>query len=183
MKTIASFGIDQAFGKTAIVANISKNGYRQFKQKLIKSIPLESPFEKFYRSNHISNEIVSFILEVKKEFPDENIVWKIALEGLSMGSVGKMASANRDLAGLQFIMMDRILNIFNENDCAIIPPKQLKKFATDDGNADKDKMVEAIKKDYIEFYDLLMSMPKTTGRYDLADAFWLSEFMHKQNSM
>lgn len=57
-----------------------------------------------------------------------------------------------------------------------VPPTSLKKFATGKGNCDKDEMVEAIKEHDHEFYDTLMAMPKTTGRRDLADSYWLAQW-------
>jgi hypothetical protein len=179
MTKIASIGIDQAFGKTAVVINISKGGFRDIRHKLISSVPLNSPYEKFFRAKYIAAEIMAYIETIREEFKNEDLKWFVVIEGLSHGSAGKMASANRDLAGLQFIIMDRILEVISANNCLMVAPKQLKKFATDNGNATKDDMVLAIEKDYKKFYDLLMSLPKTTGRYDLADAFWLSEFAHE----
>lgn len=58
-----------------------------------------------------------------------------------------------------------------------VPPTSLKKFATGKGNAGKDDMVHAVEQSNPELHEQLMAMPKSKGRYDLADAYWLAQWV------
>lgn len=58
-----------------------------------------------------------------------------------------------------------------------VPPTSLKKFATGKGNSDKDGMVQAIADHYPELHGQLMAMPKSKGRYDITDAYWLTQWV------
>lgn len=179
MKKLAAIGIDQAFGKTAVVINIEIDDYKIIEEKIITTVVYENPFEKIYRAETISIEIMDFIEEIEKKYEKLDLTWAFCIEGLSYGSAGSIGSANRDLAGLQFIVISKLLDRIDDQYGLILPPKSLKLFATNSGKAGKDDMVEALKEKYPEFYKSLMKVPKTKGRYDLADAFWLSEYIHQ----
>lgn len=91
---------------------------------------------------------------------------KVIVEGLSYASIG---SSTRDLA----ILLGVITGRFN-NTPTIVPPKVLKKYATGSGNADKDKMLEAIPNQALK--DKLKNTPIAQGRFDIADAYWLANY-------
>lgn len=181
---IGAFGIDQAFGHTAIVAKIdlaNEEGFYMTHQKVIHTEPdKESHLEKFHRARYIAEQLNQFMAEIFEEYKQQETVWCFAIEGLSHGSFGKAAAANRDLAGLQYVVINS-LNHFPEDKSYIVAPKALKKYATGIGNATKDQMLEMIEKYDEMFYEnVLMNTPKTKGRFDLADAFWLAEYAYEQ---
>ena len=57
-----------------------------------------------------------------------------------------------------------------------VPPTSLKKFATGKGNCDKEAMIQAIEEHDAEMFDVVMSLPKSKGRGDLADAWHLAHY-------
>ena len=175
MSKYITFGIDQAFGKTAIVANFENS--KKLLYKVIETTPFEQHFDKVIRAVEIADGILDFILPICHENMMTHDAY-ICIEGLSHGSAGKMASANRDLAGLQFIIISTLMTKFEAHEIALCAPKQLKKHATDNGNATKNMMVDAVANKSKDLYDALVKMPQSHGRFDVADAFWLSDFSH-----
>ena len=92
---------------------------------------------------------------------DNNIPDICVIEGYSFGSRGSRVFDIGELCGLYKITLFE-----KEIDFLIVPPKKLKKFATGNGNANKEKMaVLAFKKHNIEFEN-----------NDECDAFWLAKF-------
>lgn len=92
-----------------------------------------------------------------------------ALEGLAFAMTG---NATRDLAGLQYVIVTALRYVEKLN-VMIIPPNTVKKMATGKGNAKKEPMYDALPQ---EVKDRLteMNLRKTTGRYDLTDAYWIA---------
>lgn len=117
----------------------------------------------FERVHIISHEILQFCNSFEIDL--------LRLEGLSYGSKG---DATRKLGGLQFCIVNYVrnynYNLHKEVEIEIIPPTSLKRFATGKGTANKEEMFDALpdeqKNEFLRF-------PKTKGRYDLTDAFWL----------
>jgi Holliday junction resolvasome RuvABC endonuclease subunit len=91
----------------------------------------------------------------------------IAIEGLAFS---KMGDATRDLAGLQFTIVN--FQRMKSRDVLIIPPNTVKKIATGKGNAKKEQLYEALPADIKNLLDV-NKYKKTTGRYDLTDAYWI----------
>ncbi len=91
----------------------------------------------------------------------------IAIEGLAFS---KMGDATRDLAGLQFTVVN--FQRMKSRDVLIIPPNTVKKIATGKGNAKKEQLYEALPADIKNLLDA-NKYKKTTGRYDLTDAYWI----------
>ncbi|WGH49707.1 ribonuclease H-like domain protein [Alishewanella phage vB_AspM_Slicko01] len=165
-------GIDQSFTKTGLVFNF--NDCDRIDSMIITGKKSDEPYDIFKRAKLMADNILTNILNTCNEFPLHEV--KINIEGLSFGSAGAAAAANRDLAGLQFIIMTLLLEHFGEHSISIVAPTSLKKFASGKGNCDKDAMVEAIKQKSEAFYEKLLTIPKTKGRFDLADAFWLANY-------
>lgn len=92
-----------------------------------------------------------------------------AIEGLSFGS---NTNATRDLAKLQIVITLKLREA-RFPDLHTVAPTTLKKFATGSGRADKEQMFQALPEDVKEVFG---KIPKTKGRYDLADAYFLAKY-------
>lgn len=92
----------------------------------------------------------------------------VALEGLSFGSTGNVT---RDLGGLLFTIILFIREV--GKDPVIIAPPTVKKFATGNGRAKKEMVIECLPGDIRSEFDAL-GVKKTTGLSDLADAYWVA---------
>ncbi len=112
----------------------------------------------FYRTRMIAAELQALINHYK--------VQTVVMEGLSFGSRG---NATRDLALLMGTIQANLRGFPR-----VVPPPTLKKFATGNGKATKDEMVQAIAPIDPELFEQLMQTPKTKGRADIADAYWLA---------
>lgn len=98
----------------------------------------------------------------------------LSIEGLAMGNIG--GNSSRDLAGLQFIMIASFTNA--GYDVIVTPPTRIKKFATGKGNSKKEALFESLP---TELKMKFSSIPKSKGRYDLTDAYWLSRYGYGQS--
>jgi crossover junction endodeoxyribonuclease RuvC len=120
---------------------------------------------KFHRMVDVAIEL---ILLVDKYQPDV-----ISVEGLPFGNMP--GNVGKDLAGLQaaiVIEMQRSGYLLDTN-IYLPPPTAVKKLATGSGKAKKDDMVTALP-DMVRVK--FEKVPKSRGRYDLADAYWLAIF-------
>ena len=103
----------------------------------------------------------------------ENVPWKIidkayiVQEGISYGSSARTKSVY-DLAGLNYLLRKTLLGN-GMYDLTIVPPSEIKKFATGAGNSNKDTMVAL----FIALHPELSEVPKCD---DIADAFFMSEY-------
>jgi Holliday junction resolvasome RuvABC endonuclease subunit len=89
----------------------------------------------------------------------------LALEGYSMGSAGRGNNNVFKMGELGGII--RLVAWQSGIDILLVPPKTLKLYIAGNGNADKDKVISAVREEYgIDF----------TGRDDEADAFALMQF-------
>lgn len=113
---------------------------------------------------------VEIIVSNIKELLNENID-KVILEGLAFGMRG---NATRDLAGLQFVLINHIRQI-NKN-IEIISPTSLKKFATGSGKSKKKDMFDALEDQHKKLFS--STHKKTKGLYDIVDAYWLARYKH-----
>lgn len=149
-------GIDQSYSSSGLVVIDSAKNIRHF--EAVGSSKEQDPY---WRSWTIS----CYILEAMKKFSPV----MITIEGLAFGMRG---DATRDLAGLQFVIIDKLRyeNSFNVN---IVSPLSLKKFATDNGKAKKDEMFDSLPDNAKETF-LTGRWKKTTGLYDITDAYWLA---------
>lgn len=98
---------------------------------------------------------------------------RIILEGLSFGNLGNMT---RDLAGLQFAIVIHLRDhMIYGKDIKIVPPPTLKKFATNNGRAEKQDMIDKVPTEILTLFKAA-GYKKTTGLADLADAYHLANY-------
>lgn len=161
MDTAYYLGIDQSFTSCGVVLlDESKN--------VIEATTIKTSKEQdiFERAWYIADTISSDFLTVYE--PEI-----VGLEGLAFSKFG---DATRDLAGLQFTLVNyfRHFHELKEN-LVIVSPNELKKFATTKGNAKKEQMVDSLPKNVLEsFRD--QNYKKTTGLYDVTDAYWIARY-------
>lgn len=113
-----------------------------------------------------AEEIAIHMLSVADRFKPDII----GIEGLAFGMRG---DATRDLAGLQFTIINK-LRFAGEYDVEVVAPNSVKKFATGDGKAKKERLFEALPLKTQNFF-LELGVKKTTGLYDLTDAYWIGK--------
>lgn len=107
---------------------------------------------------NIVNEIEKLILKYKPNV--------ISIEGVSFQSSGSVV----DLAGLNYMVRNIAMN--NNINIFIASPTQNKKFATGNGQAEKDVMISAWKKADPKVLDI----PSCIKIDDLADAYFLARY-------
>lgn len=154
-------GVDQSLTSTGLVM-FKNNKLYQGNIHLIKT---DKDFgDQYERVLYICQEFGRFI---ENEAPD-----KIVVEGMAFGAKG---TSVRVLAAVQFGIIIEAIRCgyqLNEN-IFIVTPNQVKKLATGKGNASKDEVYDAIPTS--DQTKLLKVARKTTGLYDLADAYWIGK--------
>jgi len=149
-------GIDQSYSCTGIV--ILNNGILES----FKTIKTDKQDKDTY------NKALTIALEISNIIK-ENDINEIRIEGLGFGSVG---NATRDLAGLQFTIIN-ICKLQNPNlNFLILSPNTVKKFATGSGKASKTEMIDALPEDIKQLF-LDKKYKKSTGLADLTDAYFI----------
>ena len=114
-----------------------------------------------------------------KQIADEYSAELIGIEGLAFGGFG---NATRDLAGLQFLIIDS----FGMEKITITAPTSVKKIAIGKhkGKIKKQDLFEAlpeiVKKSFLDF-----GLKKTKGLYDVTDSYWIAvaSLLNKQAVM
>lgn len=113
------------------------------------------------------------IIDIINKYPN----CRVSLEGLAFGMMG---SATRDLAGLQFVIINNIKQHTHVKDVTIISPTSLKKFATGSGGSKKIKVTKPIMFKSLpdEYQKLFKQKHKaSTGLYDITDAYYLAKYL------
>lgn len=110
-------------------------------------------------------EVATHISEIANEYKPA----KIILEQLAYNSFGDQT---RNLAGLLFVVTC-VLRYVHNFETELVVPTVVKKYATGAGNASKKLIVENLPKPVLNFFTESMGLKKTTGLYDLADAYWI----------
>ena len=156
-------GIDQSYKNTAMVVFEDRE---VIDTKVIQTEKDDSNkhLDIFKRATFVADEVETFANKIS---PD-----KIVIEQLAYGGFG---DATRDLAGLQFLIVSKLLN-YTTYDIEIVPPNSLKKFATGSGRASKKEMLEAVRDKDMEWFN---SVLVKNGKYDLADAYHLGLWGYK----
>lgn len=155
-------GIDQSITSTGICILDTKKGTHHF-EIVNTTIDREDELTNYKRVNEISKKV--------QQIAVAHGVDMVVIEGLAMGGVpGNNA---RNLAALQFAIVGKFLDIGYENEnLVIVAPTSLKKFAIH-GGAKKEDMFGALP----EMIQVALSKyPKSKGRYDLTDAYFLSKW-------
>lgn len=155
-------GLDQSFTNSGIVVLDEAGSIKHFETiKTVKDVDGDI----FDRMILISDTIIELL---KKHNPEV-----VGLEGLAFSKFG---NATRDLAGLQAVIITRIRRetVYGSK-MVLASPNLLKKFATGKGKASKQEMVDSIPKDVVELFSEA-KYKKTTGLYDLADAYHLAKY-------
>jgi len=157
-KVEKTMGIDQSMTKTGVVI-FDNNSQTMLHHEIIETVLNKAvALDSFLRVQMIASRI-EFLCNLYN-------IDAVRIEGLSYGSVGQ---ATRTLAGLHYVIVDRLLRA--SIDVAVIAPTALKKAATGSGRADKQAMLDAcpdtVKQQFLK-------IGKTKGRFDLADAYHLA---------
>ncbi|WP_157958572.1 crossover junction endodeoxyribonuclease RuvC [Salinicola sp. CPA57] len=148
-------GVDQSFTNTGIVII---DDQKMIHHEVIASDKNQS---RLVRAQMIAERVLDIAIVHSVE--------GVRIEGLSLGSI---SSSTRDLAGLQFLILDRLTSIALEP--LVIAPTSLKKKFTGNGRASKDEMLDAVAADVRAIFN---QIPKSRGRYDLADAYALASII------
>lgn len=129
----------------------------------------------FSSSNDLTFEerissIRSFIVNTLNKYDKEKVF--ISIEGLAFNR--KPNNNSMMLFGLFTMIITEFTTLGYRY--KIVPPKTLKKFATGNGNADKDVLLEKIEnEDKIKLFEL--SNVKNKKKFeDIVDSFWLSMY-------
>ena len=156
-------GIDQSYTSTGFV--VIDHNDNILDAKIISSIKDELIFKKAWDlSETIKNELLKW---------DNPLV---AIEGLAFSMTG---NATRDLAGLQFLIISKLMFQANINP-AIIAPPSLKKSATGNGKASKEDMIAALPENVYLYFINDLKLKKSKGLTDMTDAYFLAK--HIKNS-
>jgi len=160
-------GIDQSFTNSGIVIMDESGDVKYFTTIKTKK---DVDGDIFDRAITISSNLIEVI---QKYDPTT-----LSLEGLAFSKFG---NATRDLAGLQAVIITRIRNETKYGSrLLIVSPNLLKKFATEKGGASKQDMVDFLPKNVLESF-AEAKFKKTTGLYDLADAYHLAKYSLAHN--
>lgn len=116
------------------------------------------------KTNNINNIVLEIEKIIKKYKPDQ-----VKIEGISFGSTGSAALI--DLSGLNYMIRKMLID--NGVSFVIISPSQNKKFATGNGSAEKDVMIDAWKRLDKNIQDIT-----EVKIDDLADAYFLSCYVN-----
>ena len=161
-------GIDQSYTSTGYcIGNSSgESGLTEF--GLISSNKTDDIFS---RARHIATELCELVTEHKVDY--------VALEGLAFGARG---DATRNLAGLQFTIINSMYTHQNQKPCAIYAPGTIKKVATGKGNSPKLLLLDNLP-DSVRLQFDNSGVKKTTGLLDLVDAYWILQTLINHNEI
>lgn len=122
---------------------------------------------------NISEIIIKLVKEFLLRYEKEITALYVCMEGVSFNSGNTRSIV--ELSALNYLIRYRLLKLFKEYNhiktgVIIGAPKQIKKFATGDGNAKKDSMICLFEALYPNFY----LIPKID---DIADSYWMCNFV------
>lgn len=157
----AYLGIDQSYTFCGIVL-LNEDGAVEF-----STIHTSTGCDIYDRAGNVASHIGNIIKKYKPAV--------VGVEGLAFAKFG---NATRDLAGLLFVIMNK-MRTDGVNDISIIPPNTLKKSATGSGKATKEDMVNALPEDVKVSFK--KQYKKTKGLYDIADAYWIARHILDEN--
>jgi len=154
-----TLGIDQSYKSCAVVV---MNDDQCVDFEIFKKDDTE---DVYHNAAAIARKIGTKVTRIKPDL--------VILEGLSFGNLGNMT---RDLAGLQFAIIIYIrYHLHYEPTIVIVPPPTLKKFATGNGRAEKQDMIDKVPTNTATLFKN-SGFKKTTGLGDLSDAYHLAKY-------
>lgn len=151
-------GIDQSLRFSGIC--IIEGEYLIFHDIIQTTEDKNDKLDVFKRSDVIAEKIAEIAVDYSID--------KVNIEGISFGSTG---DATRKLAILQGLIVNKLIQ--QEKEVNIIAPPSLKKFATNNGRAKKEEIFSCLPETIQVTFS---AYPKTKGRFDLADAYWLARY-------
>ena len=155
-------GIDQSYTSSGVVI-LDESGSLVHDERICSS----TDDDVFARAWYVANQISATI---EKYNPTQ-----IGIEGLAFSKFG---NATRDLAGLQFTVVHRLRYVHNHLDLVIVTPNELKKYATQKGNADKKEMFRCLPEEISK--NLESKYKKTKGLFDITDAYWIAKYTREK---
>jgi len=158
-------GIDQSYTSCGIV--VIQDGTMVHHERVVTPIAMDVYDRANYLAHHINGVVGNYT-----NFDNDPTVWPvIGIEGLAFGMRG---NATRDLAGLLFVIITTLRNCNGDLKIGIVSPLTVKKFATGKGKADKKQLYEKLPDDVKTILET--NYKKTTGLYDLTDAYWIAKY-------
>lgn len=111
----------------------------------------ERELVKAHNLSTIADTIYNIIEEILGQFKKTNSIDSITIcmEGISYGSIH--SAAVMDLAGLNYLIRDRLHHHTVVGTLLVTPPAEIKKFYTGSGNANKQLMISTFKGSFPDF--------------------------------
>lgn len=131
----------------------------------------ERELAKAHNLSTIADTIYNIIEELLQQFRKTSSIDSvtICMEGISYGSIH--SAAVMDLAGLNYLIRDRLYHHTVVGTLLVTPPAEIKKFFTGDGTAKKLVVINCFKQLYPNF-----NLPKMD---DIADSYSMSKYAQK----
>ena len=128
----------------------------------------ERELAKAHNLSTIADTIYNIIEELLQQFRNGSTINSvtICMEGISYGSIH--SAAVMDLAGLNYLIRDRLHHHTVVGNLLVTPPAEIKKFATGAGNANKSLMITTFRGQFPDF-----ELPKLD---DVVDAYFMSKY-------
>lgn len=111
----------------------------------------ERELAKAHNLSTIADTIYNIIEELLQQFRKSNTINSvtICMEGISYGSIH--SAAVMDLAGLNYLIRDRLHHHTVVGTLLVTPPAEIKRFYTGSGNANKQLMISTFKGSFPDF--------------------------------
>lgn len=131
----------------------------------------ERELAKAHNLSTIADTIYNIIEKLLQQFRKTSTIDSvtICMEGISYGSIH--SAAVMDLAGLNYLIRDRLHHHTVVGTLLVTPPAEIKKFFTGDGTAKKLVIINCFKQLYPNF-----NLPKMD---DIADSYSMSKYAQK----
>lgn len=158
--------------ETAANNSIDEFQYLTYKKYNKKDASDNSTIELFKLKNNIQiAEQIMNIINKSISSPMDHVY--IAMEGTSFGSSNTNSLV--ELGGLSFLIRYFVYRFFKNNEdhlggMMIFSPKEIKKFATGNGNANKEIMTNL----YVKLYPRMNQIKKLD---DIADSYWICAYL------
>lgn len=152
--------------KQAELDNIKTFNYILYDKLEQNEINYKNEYNKTINFLSITNIIKELLFKYNNKYQNNNIY--ICLEGISYGSSIRTKSVF-DLAGLNYMVRTMILQLNLNTFLYIGAPKEIKKFTTGNGNANKQLMLSKFNETFPN-----IKLPKTD---DICDAYFMAIYI------